>query len=81
MPRIERRDNFPPNVRQHLADRMRVRAISMDDLNQLRLWIDSGPEVPVGDCYKDFRSFKLCGRGFYPKTFLLRGHAAKGEAL
>jgi catechol 2,3-dioxygenase-like lactoylglutathione lyase family enzyme len=30
--------------------------------------------------YKDFGSFKICGRGLYPKTFLLRGQPAKGEA-
>jgi hypothetical protein len=45
---------------------MRDRAISLDDLNQLRLWIDSHPTVPEGDWYKDFGSFKICGRGPYP---------------
>jgi len=81
MPRIERWDNLPPNVRQHLIDRMRDRAISLADLNQLRLWIDTHPEVPEGDWYKDFGSFKICGQGPYPKTFLLPGQVAKGEAL
>ncbi len=81
MPRIEHWENLPTNVRQHLIDRMRDRAISLADLNQLRLWIESQPEVPEGDCYKDFGSFKICGHGSYPKTFLLRGLAAKGEAL
>ncbi len=60
---------------------MRNRAISLADLNQLRLWVESQPEVPEGDCYKDFGSFKICSHGSYPKTFLLRGPAAKGEAL
>jgi len=85
MPRIEHWENLPTNVRQHLIDRMRDRAISLADLNQLRLWIDlwieSHPEVPEGDWYKDCGSFKICGHGSYPKTFLLRGLAAKGEAL
>jgi hypothetical protein len=81
MPRIESWDNLPPNVRQHLIDRMRERAIALGDLNQLRLWIASQPEVPEADWYKDFGSFKICGRGSYPKTFLLRNQAAKGEAL
>lgn len=81
MPRIDRWDNLPADVRFHLIDRMRDRAISIADLNQLRLWIDSQPEVPDGDWYKDFGSFKICGNGSYPKTFLLRGQAAKGEAL
>jgi hypothetical protein len=41
MPKIERWDNLPESVRQHLIDRMRDRAISIANLNQLRLWIDS----------------------------------------
>ncbi len=81
MPKIESWDILPPGVRQHLIDRMRDRAISISDLNQLRLWIESRPDVPEGDWHKDFGSFKICGRGSYPKTFLLRDQAAKGEAL
>ncbi len=81
MPKIESWNNLPVGVRQHLIDRMRNRLISIADLNQLRLWIDSKPEVPEGDWYKDFGSFKLCGQGSYPKTFLLRGQVVKGEAL
>ena len=81
MPKIERWDNLPNAVRQHLIDRMRDRAISIADLNQLRLWIDTQPEVPGGDWYKDFGSFKLCGRGSLAKTFLLKGQVAKGQQL
>jgi hypothetical protein len=81
MPRIASWNDLPANVRQHLLDRMRDRTISLDDLNQLRLWIDSHPAVPEGDWYKDFGSFKICGRGPYPKTFLSSGQAAKGESL
>jgi hypothetical protein len=81
MPKIESWDNLPAGVRQHLIDRMRDRAISMGDLNQLRLWLASKPEVPEGEWYKGFGSFKICGDGSYPTTFLLRGQAAKGEAV
>ena len=81
MPRIEKWANLPPAVRRHLIDRLRDRAIGIPDLNRLRLWIDSNPEVPEGDWYKDFGSFKICGNGSVPKTFLLRGQAAKGKAL
>ncbi|MGC1415794.1 MAG: hypothetical protein WA817_10955 [Candidatus Acidiferrum sp.] len=63
MPRIESWGNLPPNVRQHLVDRMRERAISLADLNQLRLWMATQPDVPEGDWYKDFGSFKICGHG------------------
>ena len=81
MPRISRWSDLPPNVRQHLVDRMRDRSISISDLNQLRLWIESQPEVPEGDWYKDFGTFKICGEGQYPKTFLLKGQAARGKPL
>ncbi len=81
MPRIEGWDDLPLNVRAHLIDRMRDRAISLADLNQLRVWIESQPEVPEGDWYKDFGSFKICGQGSYPKTFLTRSQAARGKSL
>jgi len=48
MPKIECWDNLPEGIRQHLIDRMRDRAISIADLNQLRAWIESKPEVPEG---------------------------------
>ena len=81
MPTIARWADLPSNVRQHLLDRMRDRAITISDLNQLRLWIESQPEVPEGDWYKDFGTFKICGEGKFPKTFLLKGQAAKGKPL
>lgn len=79
MPRIARWAELPPNLRQHLLDRMRDRAITISDLNQLRLWIESQPEVPEGDWYKDFGTFKICGEGKFPRTFLLKGQAAKAN--
>ena len=60
---------------------MSDRSITLTDLNQLRLWVESNPEVPVGDWFKDFGSFKLCGQGAYPKTFLLAGQPARGTKL
>ena len=81
MPKIATWSNLPEGIRQHLIDRMRDQAISIADLNQLRLWIESEPEVPDGDWHKDFGSFKICGDGSLPKTFLLRGQAAKGQAV
>jgi hypothetical protein len=72
---------LPSGVRDHLVERMHDRSISLDDLNLLRVWMESKPEVPDGLWFKDFGSFKLCGEGSYPKMFLLRGQAAKGEKL
>ena len=81
MPEIEIWPHFPPAVRKLLIQRMRDRQISIEDLNQLRLWIESKPAVPDGTWYKDFGSFRICGVGAYPKTFLLPGQAAEGIAL
>ena len=46
MPQLERWDNLPEGVRQHLIERMHERSISLSDLNQLRLWVETRPEVP-----------------------------------
>jgi hypothetical protein len=81
MPQIERWDNLPDAVRQHVVEQMRDRSISVADINQLRLWIEAGPQVPECDWYKHFGSFKICGSGSFPKTFPLRRQVAKGEAL
>ncbi len=78
---VERWSRLPAAIRDHLVERMHDRNISLTDLNQLRLWMESRPEVPEGLWYKDFSSFKLCGEGKFPKTFLLPGQSAKGEAL
>jgi hypothetical protein len=71
-------DRVPENVREHLIERMHDRRITVEDLNRLRLWIESDPEVPDGMWHKDFGSFKLCGEGQLLKTFLLPGQSAKG---
>jgi hypothetical protein len=81
VPKIESWGNLPEGVRQHLIDRMRDRSITISDLNELRRWIETRPEVPVGDWYKDFGTFKICGEGPFPKTFLLKRQVAKGQAL
>jgi hypothetical protein len=80
MPRV-RWHNLPENVREHLIERMHDRSISTAELNDLRVWIETNPDVPDGDWFKEFGSFKLCGRGPLLTTFLLRGQAAKGEKL
>lgn len=72
---------IPAGIRQHLVQRMHDRKIGLEDMNRLREWIESQPDVPEGDWWKDFGSFKLCGHGKYPKTFLLPGQAAAGQEL
>jgi hypothetical protein len=75
MPHIETWSRLPRAIRDHLMDRMRDRNISIEDLNQLRLWLESKPVVPEGPWDKDFGSLRLCGKGKSPKTFLLPGAA------
>lgn len=81
MPKIATWSEMPVAIREHLIERMRDRKIGVDDLNRLRLWLESQPEVPDGPWYRDFGSFKLCGEGRYPKTFLLAGQVAIGTKL
>ena len=80
MPRIQWADR-PPVLRDHLFDRLRDRKITVEDLYQLKLWRESEPEAPDGLWFKNFGSFKICGEGKYPKTFLLRGQATRGQEL
>ncbi|TAN23011.1 MAG: hypothetical protein EPN33_05825 [Acidobacteria bacterium] len=78
---MARWDAFPPALRRHLMERMRERGIGLEDLYELMHWVRSAPLVPDGDWYKDFGTFKLCGNGALPKTFLLPGQIAKGQKL
>ncbi len=81
MPQIETWSHLPADLRDHLIGRMHDRNIRLENLNQLRVWMESRPNVPEAPWYKDFASFKLCGEGKYPKTFLLPGQAATGRKL
>lgn len=81
MPQIETWPRLPAAVRAHLVERMHDREISLEDLNRLRLWMETKPNVPEGPWYKEFGTFKLCGEGRYPKTFLLAGQPATGQKL
>jgi hypothetical protein len=80
MPKIQWTD-LPAALRDHLFERLRERKILAEDLYQLKLWRETEPEAPEGEWYKDFGSFKLCGKGKYPKTFLLPGQPVKGTRL
>lgn len=80
MPKVQWTD-LPRALKEHLLDRLEERQITAADLYKLKLWRESEPEAPEGPWYKDFGSFKLCGVGKYPKTFLMKGQAAKGTPL
>ena len=80
MPKIQW-TGLPLALRDHLFDRLREREITAEDLYKLKIWRESEPDAPDGLWYKGFVSFKICGEGKFPKTFLLRGQSAKGRKL
>ena len=80
LPRIRFAD-LPRGLWQHLLDRVQEREISLSDLQRLQQWVRSEPSAPVGDWYKDFGSFKLCGSGEYPRTVLTKDMVAFGKEI
>jgi len=80
MPKIQW-TNLPPALRDYLFERLRERKIKVEDLYKLKLWRESEPDATEGPWWKDFGSFKICGEGQFPKTFLLAGQPAKGKKL
>ncbi|MBZ5622012.1 MAG: hypothetical protein LAQ69_25285 [Acidobacteriia bacterium] len=80
MPKIQW-ERLPREKWAHLRDRARERQISEGDLFELAAWRAQDPDVPDGDWFKDFGTFKLCGSGRYPSTFLLAGQPARGKRL
>ena len=61
MPKIQW-ERLPKEKWAHLRDRAKERQISQDDLFALSEWKAQDPDVPAGDWYKDFGTFKLCDR-------------------
>ena len=80
MPQLERWDNLPKG-RQHLIERMRDRAISIPDLNQLRRWVAKRPEVPEGRLVQGFRLFQDLRQRMLPKNVPPPRASCKGEAV
>ncbi|HXP86399.1 MAG TPA: hypothetical protein VN841_16850 [Bryobacteraceae bacterium] len=80
MPKIQWTD-LPLALRDHFFERAAERKIAGEDLLRLKRWRQTEPDAPEGRWFKDFGSFKICGEGKFPKTFLLKGQAASGEEL
>ncbi len=80
MPKIQW-EKLPRAKWQHLRQRAQERQISQDDLFALAEWKALDPDVPDGAWFKDFGSFKLCGKGTLPSTFLTAAQAAHGKPL
>lgn len=74
-------EQLPREKWADLRDRAKERKISAQDLFELAEWKAQNPDVPDGDWYKDFGTFKLCGTGKFPGTFLMAGQVARGKRL
>ncbi len=72
---------IPSGLAEHLRDRVRERKITILDLQRLQLWIAANPDVPAGDWFKDFGTFKICGTGAFSKTFLSADQILSKESL
>jgi hypothetical protein len=79
VPQIETWPRLPAAIRDPLVERMHDRNVGLDDLNRLRVWLETRPNVPEGPWFKDLGSFKLCGEGKDPKTFLLAGQEQRAK--
>jgi hypothetical protein len=62
MPHIETWPRIPLAIRDHLAERMHDRNVSLDDLNRLRVWLETRPNVPEGRWFR-FRLVETLRRG------------------
>jgi hypothetical protein len=80
MPHIDWK-TLPTELRKHMRDRVRERAITEDDLVALMNWISTNPEVPEGPWCKDFGSFKLVGHGSRPGTLLAKNQSCFGTRI
>jgi hypothetical protein len=79
--KLNRWGDFPAGIKRHLGQRLLDRKITLDDLEKLRIWVDSGPELPRGQWYRDFGSFKIVGEGPNPLSFLDSEQIAFGEEI
>ena len=75
MPHIDWK-RLPRQLREHMHDRLRTRAISEDDMVKLMNWISTNPEGPEGSWCKDFDTFKLVGHGAAPGIAFSRQRSA-----
>lgn len=80
MPKV-RRHSLPPALLQHLLDRIESRRIPASQLARLAAWLETEPDVPEGQWFKEFSGMTVCGDGELIKTLLLPGQAAKGERV
>lgn len=80
MPKVQW-ERLPREKWVHLRDRAKQRAISEDDLFDLAEWKAQDPDVPDGDWYKDFGTFKIVRYRPIPKHVLAGRTNRSREAI
>lgn len=80
MPKVLRR-NIPPQLYDHLLDRIQQRQITGKEVALLVNWLDGRPDVPDGKWFKKFSGVIVCGEGELIKTFLVPGQVPFGQEL
>jgi hypothetical protein len=76
-----RRHSLPPALFQHLLDRIESRRIPASQLALLAAWLETEPDVPEGQWFKELPGVTVCGEGELIKTLLLPGQAARGDRV
>ena len=80
MPSVKR-SKLPRSLLHRLYQRAIERGASTNDIIRMAAWLNSNAQVPDGPWWKNFGSFKLCGDGELPKTFLAPHQSAYGEEI
>ncbi|HEX3720497.1 MAG TPA: hypothetical protein VH595_21310 [Verrucomicrobiae bacterium] len=80
MPKVLRR-NLPPQLYEHLLDRIQQRKITGKEVALLINWLDGHPDVPQGKWFKKFPGLIVCGEGELIKTFLVPGQIPFGQEI
>jgi len=80
MPRV-RRENTPPALIEHLAQRVREREISREALVEVLEWLEMAPIVPIGAWFKRFNGVIVCGNGELIRTFLRSNQTPLGTEV
>ncbi len=80
MPKVLRR-NLPPQLYDHLLDRIQRRQITGKEVAVLVNWLDGQPEVPDCKWFKKLPGVIVCGEGELIKTFLIPGQIPFGQEV
>jgi hypothetical protein len=80
MPKVLRR-NVPPQLYDHLLDRIQRRQITGKEVALLVSWLDGQPDVPQGKWFKKLSGLIVCGEGELIKTFLVPGQVPFGQEV